>query len=189
MALREKLIDADAFWELAHAAGDELRRDLIEGEVVEMSPAGEAHGIIAGNLFGFIWNHARQQNLGRVTAAETGYVLHKNPDGKDTVLAPDVGFVRVGRLPSEPSPRYVPVAPDLAVEVVSPNDKYTEVAHKIRLYLAYGTRVVWIVDPKYRTVEVHTSDGMKTLQADDMLDGSGVLPGFTLALRDVFPAV
>jgi hypothetical protein len=73
------------------------------------------------------------------------------------------------------------------VEVVSPNDPYPEVAHKRRLYRAHGTRLVWIVDPKYRTVEVHTSDGMRTLQGDDTLDGGDVLPGFTLPLRDMFP--
>jgi Uma2 family endonuclease len=187
MALREKIISADEFWEYSQAAEDEMRRDLIEGVIYEISQAGETHGIIAGNIFGFIWNFVRQHSLGRVTAAETGYILHKNPDGKDTVLAPDVGFVGNERLPAQPSPRYVPVAPDLAVEVVLPNDQYPEVAHKRRLYRAHGTRLVWIVDPKYRTVEVHTSDGMRTLQGDDTLDGGDVLPGFTLPLRDVFP--
>lgn len=188
MAVREKLISADAFWELAHAAGDELRRDLIEGVVCEISPAGAEHGVVAGNLFGFVWNYVRQHRAGWVTAAETGYVLHKNPEGKDTVLAPDVGFVSVERLPSQPSPCYVPVAPDLGVEVVSPHDQYPDVARKIRLYLAHGTRVVWIVDPKYQTVEVHSNDSVRTLEGDDTLDGGDVLPGFTLALKDVFPA-
>lgn len=187
MALSEKLISADAFWDLSHSADDEMRRELIEGVVYSMSPAGEAHGLIAGDLFGFIWNYVRQHHSGRVTAAETGYVLHKNPDGKDTILAPDVGFVTTERAPAQPSKRFVPLAPDLAVEVMSPNDKYPEVAHKIRLYLAHGTRLVWIVDPKYRTVEVHTPNGTTTLTGDATLDGGDVLPGFTLALRDVFP--
>ena len=188
MALREKLISADEFWELSHAAGDELRRDLIEGVICEMSPAGGAHGVIALKFGARILEYVEAHQLGWVTAAETGYVIQRNPGGKDTVLAPDVGYVSAGRLPQQPSPRYVPVAPDLAVEVVSPSDEYSEVVRKIRLYLAHGTRAVWIVEPKYQTVEIHTSDGQRTLEANDTLDGGAVLPGFTLALRDVFPA-
>jgi Uma2 family endonuclease len=187
MALSEKLISADAFWDLSQAADDEMRRELIEGVVHEMSPAGTSHGIIAGNIFGFVWNYVRQNNLGWVTAAETGYILHRNPGGKDTVLAPDVGFVGKDRIVAQPSERFTPVAPNLAVEVMSPNDYYTEVSRKIELYLAHGTQMVWIVAPKYRTIEVHTPSGRTKLEGDATINGGDVLPGFTLALRDVFP--
>src|SRR6185369_10309656 len=106
-------------------------------------------------------------------------ILFKNPDpdGKDIVRAPDVGFVRADRVPEElPDRGYVPFAPDLAVEVVSPDDSADEVAQKVAEYLKYGTRLVWVLYAKSKEVKVHTPDRVvKTLKVGDVLDGGDVL--------------
>lgn len=183
---REQVVTADDLWVLAHQV-DEQRLELIEGVLYEMTPAGEEHGISAGNVFGALWNYVRQHDLGRVTAAETGYIVYKNPDPneKDTVLAPDVGFISKER-GTKPVKGYVPHPPDFAVEVVSPNDSYSAVSRKVTLYLRYGTRLVWIVDPQFKSVTVHTPQGSRVYEAGETLDGGDVLPGFTLAVADVF---
>jgi Uma2 family endonuclease len=122
-----------------------------------------------------------------VTAAETGYVLHRSDDGKDTVRAPDVGFVSKARLPAGLPKGYIPFAPDLAVEVVSPNDKAAEIQTKIGEYLRYGVRLIWVLYPDNQSIVVHTKEGARTLTVDDTLDGGDVLPGFSLPVRDLFP--
>jgi Uma2 family endonuclease len=182
----EQIVTAEDLWVLSHQS-DDMHLELIEGVLYEMTPAGEEHGITAGNLFAPIWSHVRQHNLGRVTAAETGFILYKNPDpkGKDTVLAPDVGFISNARS-SEPVKGYVPHAPDFAIEVVSPNDSYSLVSRKVTLYLRYGTRLIWIVDPQFKTVTVHTPQGARVFEAGETLDGGDVLPGFTLPVQDIF---
>jgi Uma2 family endonuclease len=188
MVIREKFYTAEEFWEIAHLPEFvDKRLELIEGEIQEMSPAGGEHGEVGGDLFGFIWNHVRQNGLGRVTAAETGYILFKDPDGKDTVRAPDVGFVSSERAPQPFTEKYIPMAPDLAVEVVSPGDSADEIETKVTQYLRYGVRMVIVVYPTTKTVLVHTPTGLKRLTIEDTLDGGDVLPGFTLKVREIFP--
>jgi Uma2 family endonuclease len=192
MVIRERLYTAEDLWELSHLPENNGKRfELSEGVLITMSPAGWEHGDTAGNIFGRIWLFVRQHQLGSVTAAETGYILFKNPDpdGKDTVRAPDVGFISAARVPADGLPQqYVPFAPDLAVEVVSPNDDADEIQQKVIEYLKYGTRLVWVFYPKSKTVAVHTPDGSRIIGLDGTLDGGAVLPGFTLAVRDVFGA-
>ena len=187
MVIREKFYSADDLWEMSHLPQYADRRlELIDGVIYDMPPAGEEHGADAGNFLGFIWSHARANDLGRVTTAETGYILHTNPDGKDVMLAPDVGFIAKARATAEPSRKYVPFAPDLAVEVVSPNDKAEEIHLKINKYLQYGTKLVWVAYPETRTVVVHTLSGAHTLAENDILDGGDVLPDFKLRVGEIF---
>ncbi len=183
--VREKLTTVDDLWELSHQ-GDEQRRYLIEGVLYETPRASEEHGVAAGEIAFYVLRFVREHKLGRVTAAETGYVLYQNPEGKDTVLAPDVGFISRERMTEQPSKKYVPMAPDLAVEVVSPNDTYNEVAQKVAVYLRFDTRMVWVFDPASKTVAVHTAAGARLLDVDATLDGGAVLPGFQLPLRELF---
>jgi Uma2 family endonuclease len=118
-----------------------------------MSPAGFKHGTIVARLTGALVQHVEAHDLGEVTGAETGFKLASNPD---TVRVSDVGFVRRERIPAgELTEKFWPGAPDLAVEVVSPNDTLYEVDDKVEDYLAAGVRLVWIVNPKKRTVTVH----------------------------------
>ena len=125
----------------------------------------------------------RASGLGVAFAAETGFTLERNPD---TVRAPDAGFVHRDRVPS-PLPRgYAEFAPDLAVEVLSPDDRPGEVLAKIGDWLRAGTRLVWIVDPIRRTARVYRADGTESFATiDGSLDGEDVLPGFSLALSAI----
>jgi len=186
--IREKLYSAEELWELSHAPENDARRfELSEGVLIEMSPAGGKHGTFASKLDRRVGNHIEDNNLGETTAAETGFLLFKNPNGKDIVRAPDVGFVAVARIPPGGLPDgYVPFAPDLAIEVVSPNDDAEDLELKISQYLKYGTRQVWVFYPKLKRVVVHTPTGSYPIDVDGVLDGGDVLPGFTLVLKDLF---
>lgn len=160
------------------------RHELWRGELKRMSPAGHDHGDVASRLCGAINAHVRSRRLGRTYAAETGFVLARNPD---TVLAPDVAFVRTDRLPPKGSPGFFPGAPDLAVEVLSPDDTPRKITAKVAAWLEHGTREVWVVDPKRRTLTVHTANSAPfPLAHDATLQDSTVLPGFTFQLAELF---
>jgi Uma2 family endonuclease len=185
MTAQEKLYSVDDLWRLSHEPGDR-RFELVKGQLVEMSPAGGIHGDIASELNMHIRLFVKQHNLGYVSAAETGYILFTDPDEGDTVRAPDVAFVQKERLPRGFPAGYIPLAPDLAVEVVSPNDKAGEIEEKIADYLRAGVRLAWFVYPKSKSVHVYTSETIERLNTDDTLDGRDVLPGFQLVVRNLF---
>ena len=160
------------------------KQELVRGEVVEMPPAGEEHGDLQFGLGSRMRLHAERHNLGLVLG-ETGFTLRTDPD---TVRAPDIAFIAAARLsPGGLRPGYVPGAPDLAVEVVSPNDTAAEVDEKVQEYLAAGARRVWVVKPRIRGVTVHYPDGSaRTLRGDDVLPGEDVMPGFEVRVGDLF---
>jgi Uma2 family endonuclease len=160
----------------------ELRR---KGDPHAMSPAGFKHGAIVARLTGALVHHIEAHALGEVTGAETGFKLASNPD---TVRAPDVGFVRRERIPAgELTEKFWPGAPDLAVEVISPNDTLYEVDEKVEDYLASGVLVVWIVNPKKRTVTVYRPNTEpQTLTEDETLEGLDVVPGFQYSIARLF---
>jgi Uma2 family endonuclease len=190
MVVGERLYSAEDLWAMSHSPDYmNLRLELSEGRLIVMSPAGWKHGSIASTLDRVVGDFVIENNLGMTTAAETGYILYKNPDpdGKDTVRAPDVGFVAAARIPAQLPDGYVPFAPDLAIEVISPNDDADEVDQKVREYLKYGTRMVWLFFPKTSTAAVYTSTTYTPIERDGELDGGDVLPGFKLRLPDVFP--
>ena len=187
MTVQEKLYTVDEFWEIAHLPeNDEMRLELVEGVIYTMPPAGGEHGEIAGNLFGLIWNHVKQHQLGHVTAAETGYIIGTNADGKASVRAPDVGFVSYARMPDRMPPKYVPVPPDLAVEIVSPNDKADEIESKISEYLRACVQMIIFVYPATRSLNVYRGNSMTRLSGDDLLEGEDVLPGFSVPINELF---
>jgi Uma2 family endonuclease len=185
MVIQEKFYTAADLWALTHHES-ERRFELTEGVLIEMSPAGGKHGGLAHELGRRVGNLVVDKKLGYVTAAETGYILNKDPKHKDTVRAPDVGFVAKERLPDGLPDGYIPLAPDLAIEVVSPNDSAEEIASKISDYTRFGVRMFWFFYPKPKKVHVHTPPNLKILSVDDVLDGGDVLPGFKLALKDIF---
>ena len=150
-----------------------------------MSPAGAIHGKIAMRTGRVIANFVDEKKLGEVYAAETGFTIAHDPD---TVRAPDVAFVSRARIPEAGEPEgFWSIAPDLVVEVISPFDKASEVQDKVRDYLTAGVGLVWVVDPQTRTVTVYESLARaRVLLEDDKLDGGEVLPGFELALADLF---
>jgi len=183
VATQEQTITADELLVLSQQ--DENRYELIQGIVVMMSPAGSIHGDLALNLGARIRIYVEDHHLGRSFAAETGFLLDTAPD---TVRAPDVSFVRTERLPAEGLPQsYFPGAPDLVVEVVSPNDRASDVQEKVQDWLHHGTLLVWVVEPASQTVIVYRADGSATvLQKGDELHGEDVLPGFSYSLDRLF---
>jgi Uma2 family endonuclease len=171
--------------QLLHLPETNGRHELIKGELIAMTPAGFGHGAVVLKIAGPLWQHVESSKLGLVLAAETGFKLESDPD---TVRAPDVAFVRRERLPvgSLPAAFWIG-APDLAVEVLSPDDRVFEVEQKIADWLSAGASVVWVVNPKSRTVVVHQADAKaRTLTVHDTLDGGDVVPGFRLAVADIF---
>lgn len=184
---QQRLYSAEELWELSHnPVVADLRLELLDGELKLMPPSTGIHGGSASTLNVYLGIFVLQHKIGYLTTAETGYVLHKNPSGRDTVYAPDIGFVLAERLPDGLPDEYIPFAPDLAVEVVSKNDSAEEVLRKVNNYLKYGTQLVWVVYPRLQQIVVHTQDGARTLSREDTLEGGAVLPGFSLALSDFF---
>ena len=164
-----KLMTAE---EAAQLSTVNRRFELVKGVYVEMSPTSARHGKVANRLSYLINGFIAQHPLGEVTAAETGFLLARNPD---VVRAADVAFIAKTRLPAGEVPEegYWTLAPDLAVEVVSPNDKPDDVQEKVQDYLEAGTPMVWVVYPKTRSVMVYRSlRDIKILRAEDMLSGA-----------------
>ena len=176
-----KLTTAD---ELLAMPDDGWRYELIEGVLVRMSPSAPEPGTIASVIVARLVVFVEPRGLGRVFTAEAGFVLARDPD---TVVAPDVAFTRAECLPPRREWRHFLPPPDLAVEVVSPSDRGTNVADKVARYLAAGVPLVWIFWPDPRTVSVHAPGREAiTLGEGDELDGEDVLPGFRLPVADVF---
>jgi Uma2 family endonuclease len=149
-----------------------------------MSPAGSRHGAVAMQIGEHMSRFVKHHALGMVFAAETGFIIHRNPD---TVRAPDVSFVRAERLADGIPIGFFAGAPDLAVEVVSPDDRPVELAAKVAGWLAAGSTAVWVVDPGKRTATVHCVDGeIDRLSAGDTLADGTVLPGFIMPLTGFF---
>jgi Uma2 family endonuclease len=177
---------ADDLWEMASRPEYADRQlELIEGELRNMAPASFVPSILSAELAHRILGHVRKNDLGYVTSAEGGFKLSDN-----TVLAPDVGFIAKARITKLPE-RFIPLAPDLAVEVVSPTDSVLDAQRKAMKYIAYGTPLVWILYPKVEAADVcrPSQQGDMSIQritTDGMLDGGDVLPGFSLPLRDLF---
>lgn len=160
--------------------------ELVRGELRSLSPSGYLHGAVTARLATLVGLHVRDRRLGEAFGAETGFLLARNPD---TVRAPDVAFVRKERLPREFSTGYFPGPPDLAAEVTSPTDTNSKVREKALSWLQHGTRLVWVIDPVSKSATVYRSrDDVRVIEADGDLTGDDVLPGFTVALRELFPA-
>ncbi len=160
--------------------------ELVRGELIMMSPAGFEHCRIAANLTAALVPFVRRGGLGVVLGTEGGFVIGHDPD---TVRAPDVAFVSAARVPEKTVLGFFRGAPDLAVEVVSPNDRASDVLLKVLDWLRAGCRMVWVVDPQTRTVSVHRGPKeVSVLDTSDSLNGNDVLPGFTLPVADVFAA-
>ena len=170
--------------ELFNMPDDGYSYELVRGELRKMAPTGGEHGWIESDINGSLIPYVKANNLGRTFGGNTGFFLERDPDH---VRAPDVAFVRRERVEAiGRQTRYWPEAPDFAVEVISPDDRYTEVNEKVADWLTAGTRMVVVVNPRNRTVNVHTQDGTVTLGMDDTLDGGDVVPGWQMPVADIF---
>ncbi len=161
------------------------RHDLIRGELVSIPPAGGEHGRIALTLGARLHMFVQEHSLGTTYAAETGFSLDAEAA---TVLAPDVAYVRSDRLEGlEDVSGFLPLAPDLVAEVVSPYDRASIVQDKVLTYLEDGVELVLVVDPQRRSVTAYGRDrSARLLVEGETLSGGDVLPGFELAIADLF---
>lgn len=159
--------------------------ELIKGELRPMSPSGGPHGDATSRITFYVNGLVYAEALGDTFAAETGFIVDHNPD---SVLAPDFSFVAVGRLSYPLQEGYIPLAPDLAVETRSPNDTKKEVADKVQDWLAAGVRMVWVIEPRQRTLTMHRpGQPPRIFGVADTLDGGDVLPGLSVPISAIFP--
>ena len=182
MTIKEKPYTAE---ELLRLPDDGMRRELVEGKLKEMAPAGNEHGYLALKIASRLERYVEANNLGRTYAAETGFKVASDPD---TVRAPDAAFVGRGRLEKVGDVAgFWPGAPDLAVEVVSPGDTHAEVVEKSLAWLDAGCRMVLTVEPARKVVTVYRSrEDIRILSTDEALDGADVVPGWRLPVAEIF---
>jgi len=183
MTTKARLTAAD-LWRLGE--GD-ARRELVNGEVIEMAPVGGIHGDITKKIVRRLAEYEERYGGGKVLVGDVGFVLSVAGDS-ERVRAPDVAFVSTEKLPDGRLPEGVlQGAPDLAVEILSPSDNPVDVQRTVRDYLEAGTRLVWVVAPAAKTLTVYRADGSARLLTErDQLDGEAVLPGFMLSLAELF---
>ena len=171
--------------ELLMMPDDGFRYELVKGELKRMSPTGDEHGEVTMRLASPLYQYVTLNKLGKVYAAETGFKLESDPD---TVRAPDIAFVSMERIQAAGRIQgYRGGAPDLAVEVLSPGNTKREMAEKVKAYFAAGARLVWVVNPKPKTVTVYRSPSdIVTLTEKDTLEGGEVVPGFQIPVAEIF---
>ncbi len=190
-AINQTVVGAVPPKEKARVTGEELFAmgdigpcELVEGKIIKMSPTGEKHGIVEFNLGGELRTFVRQHKLGRVSGGETGIYIRRNPD---TVRAADVVFISNERLAKRGDSGFIDVAPDLVVEVMSPDDRWSEVMKKLGEYFSIGVRLAWVVDPDTESIYTYRSlTDVRHFAKSDTLPGDDVLPGFSITVGEVF---
>ena len=182
MATTARVMTAE---ELLEMPDDGFRYELVRGELVKMAAAKNYHGEIAGYVVGSLVHHVRRNRLGKVYTAEAGFILASDPAH---VRIPDIGFVqrenieRIGRPDS-----LWPEPPDLAIEVISPSDRYSDVQEKVSDYFEAGTLMVIVLDSRVRTAAVYRSlTDVTILTEADTLDGGDVVPGWHMPVSEIF---
>jgi Uma2 family endonuclease len=166
--------------DLLNMPDDGYRHELIKGELLTMPVPKHAHGRICAKLIMVLGNYVEANDLGEV-CAESGFKLENDPD---TVIGPDVSFTAKHRITDPPG--YVSGPPDLAIEVRSPGDRRGKVERKATIWLDFGTRSLWLVNPAKRTVEVCHGSGERWLfhENDELVDDT--VPGFRVPVSKIF---
>lgn len=162
---------------------DGAKYELYDGELMLMPPSQRNATELGVEIASLLRNFTRGKGMGYIAGADGGYILSRDPD---TFVSPDASYISKQRAGERKSTGYYPVGPDLAVEVISPSDRAGDIRRKIDLYLQHSTRLIWMVYPQTRTIEVHTSTGSRNLTVADTLNGEEVLPGFSASIRDIF---
>jgi Uma2 family endonuclease len=160
--------------------------ELVGGQLVERTMGAES-SYVGGELYFRLRLHCRDRALGLVWPADNGFQCFAHEPG--LVRRPDVSFVRSGRLPGDVAPKgWVRIPPDLAVEVVSPNDLVEVLEEKLDDYRKVEVSLIWVIYPELRKVKVLRGDGsVSELREDDELSGEGVIPGFRCPIREILP--
>ena len=189
MVMERQYISAEGYLEVAaRPEYNDRIVELVEGEIVEMPLPNGEHVEVLAMLTIKIGHHVLENNLGRIATGDTGFILERNPGGRDTVRGVDLAFVSKSKAPAPLPNTLLEYAPDLAVEVISPSNDAADIRLKICQLLDAGAALVWIVYPDLQIVDVHTRDGAITLNTADTLSGGDVLPGFEIPVREIFPA-
>jgi Uma2 family endonuclease len=160
--------------------------ELVDGQLVETTMSMEA-ALVAGEFLSRLRTFVKERSLGGVYSSDATYQCF--PDAPGKVRRPDVSFVARGRLSEEQfSKGHCPIPPDLAVEVISPNDLFYDVEEKVEEYRSAGVRLVWVASPKSRSITVYRLDGTDDhFGVDALLTGESVVPGFEVRVEDLFP--
>jgi Uma2 family endonuclease len=167
------LTAAEAFW-----LNPVERWELVDGRIVELSPVRKRHGRILVRLARRLEEHVEAHRLGEVYGGDVGFILRRDPD---TVRAPDLAFIRTARLPEVEEETFSSVVPDLAIEILSPSDRWAEVEQKIAEYLKAGVTSVWILDPSRNEARVfHHGEVARVVAAGDRIAEPDLLPGLEL---------
>lgn len=189
MAIQQQLYTVDSIQELLRTPEYNRRRFyLIDGELFEMSPVKRIHSRLANRLGMLLGMYVEEHDLG-----EAHVELGVSPPGdRSTLLAPDVAYVSHARLRDQPEDEFLSVMPDLAVEIASPSDSLAQLRRKAQVYLDNGSRLVWIVLPAEKGVDIcRAADGSRLdiefVGQDGALSGEDVLPGFELEMARLFP--
>lgn len=181
MATKTRLT-AEDLWLMPEA---DVRRELIDGIIVEMAPVNVKHGELTIRLGHLLMNHVEKHGGGIVVGGDVGFVLNLDCD-PERVRGADVAFISAGRIP-EVREKFFQGAPDLAIEVLSPSEGSAHLQQKIRDYLEGGARLVWVIASQAKTATVYRADGtVRFLMERDSLDGENVLPGLTIPLAKIF---
>ena len=175
------LLTAEDLWKIV---ADGSRYELSKGELVPMTPVGIRHGQVVISFGSRLNQYVVERGLG-IVCTEVGFKLTRQPD---TLRAPDIAFIARNRFPEGRIPeKFADFPPDLAVEVLSPEDTASDLLRKIEEYFGAGVPLVWVVDPATQTVTVYRSlQNVKILSADGELDGNEVLPGFRMKVAEIF---
>jgi Uma2 family endonuclease len=180
-SVAQRLMTAEEYWQ---SPRNGKQSELIQGEVVERMPPGARHGEVAVAIAALLKNWSKQGTGGYV-GTESGFILVHSPD---TVRSPHVSYVRPERIPGDGVPEaFWAVAPDLAVEVISPSETADDIQGKVREYLSAGTPLVWVVYPRRSEAVIYAADGLgRTYTENDVLEFPDVLPGFSCRVAELF---
>lgn len=184
---------ADVVVEERKITGEELlqipnvgRCELVEGEIVPMSPTNMEHAFIEMNIGRLLGNFVAERKIGWVLVGEVGVYIQRDPD---TVRGADVAFISKQRLPQRPGEGFLKVMPELVVEIVSSNDTWSDLHTKLEEYFEAGVEQVWMVEPKRRAVRVyHSLTEMEIYEGNTAVSGPGPLAEFALPFTEIFPA-
>ncbi len=160
--------------------------ELVRGEVIEVPPPRPDHGIVCANASGILWDYGRRSGYGYALSNDSAVMTERDPD---TVRGADVSFYSHARWPiSQVTGGIIPVAPDLAVEVLSPSNRGVSILRKVTEYLEAGVLMVWVINPRRRQVTIyrHSEDDM-VVRDSEFLENLPELPGFRCAVSDFFP--
>ena len=188
MVIQKQLHTVDDVWELTHHPdNDNKHYDLIDGELLEMSPPGIPHGALAAEIAFYLRSYTGQHNIGVMTV-EAGY---HPPGNRHILLSPDVAFFGRSSSPMGLPEKFAPFMPDLAVEILSPSNTPKQIKRKIAIYLGNGTSLIWIVKPEERGVDVCKKGDNGVIEcvfvgSDGTLSGEHLLPGFELRVDRLF---